>query len=68
MSDGPSRVLTFLDDDDYASPDKMRELKQAQQLASWLHADLERGNRAIGLNKKWLSKVCFCRPPQLAAN
>jgi len=56
-STGSSVIVTFLEDDDYASPENMAKLKQAQQLTAWFHAELERGNRALGLNKKWLSKV-----------
>jgi hypothetical protein len=60
---GGSTIITFVDVDDYVSPENVAKLKQAQQLSVWLHAELERGNRQIGLNKKWLTKVsivCLC--------
>lgn len=50
-------IVTFLPDDDYASPENMVKLQQARRLASWFNTELEIGNRNIGLNKKWLAKV-----------
>jgi hypothetical protein len=56
LSSAPE-IVTFLDDDDYASPARMATLKRAQQKANWLQYDLTRANLNMGLNKMWLQKV-----------
>lgn len=49
--------MTFNDDDDYASPEQMAKLLQAQAMAQAVNTDLLYSNRAMLLNKKLLAKV-----------
>ncbi|CAK9786525.1 hypothetical protein CC85DRAFT_283123 [Cutaneotrichosporon oleaginosum] len=53
---GVPEVVTFVDDDDYASPQQMVKLVQANLLAQNVNNDLLYANRAMLLNRKLLQK------------
>lgn len=59
--DGSPEIVTFMDDDDYASPEQIVKLAQAHALAQSVNIDLLYSNRAMLLNKKLLTKVS-CHP------
>ncbi|GMK54592.1 hypothetical protein CspeluHIS016_0111780 [Cutaneotrichosporon spelunceum] len=54
--DGTPEIVTFVDDDDYASPKQMAKLMQANILAQNVNNDLLYANRAMLLNRKLLQK------------
>lgn len=55
--DGTPEIVTFVDEDDYASPQQMAKLMQANLLAQSVNTDLLYSNRAMLLNRKLLQKV-----------
>jgi hypothetical protein len=55
--EGTPEIVTFVDDDDYASPQQMAKLVQANLLAQSVNNDLLYSNRAMLLNRKLLQKV-----------
>ncbi|BEJ16487.1 hypothetical protein CspHIS471_0510920 [Cutaneotrichosporon sp. HIS471] len=54
--DGTPEIVTFVDDDDYASQQQMAQLMHANLLAQSVNNDLLYSNRAMLLNRKLLQK------------
>lgn len=53
---GSPPIVTFVDDDDYASAANIAKLKQTAELSAFLEADLAQASRALSLSPEYLKK------------